>query len=91
MTIKTIDIINKQSAQGFRREILVTNSSRRPCIVGLMGATWSCELTCFLFERMPCGSIGDLLDSHSASIDWSKPRLKLATDVARGMVYLRGR
>jgi serine/threonine protein kinase len=91
VAIKTMHVINEISVQGFRQEILVTSSLRHPCIVGFVGATWSRELTCLILEWMPHGSMGDLLDSKKVPLDWSEPLLRLATDVARGMVYMHGR
>ena len=91
VAIKTMHVINEVSVQGFRAEILLTSTLRHPNIVGFVGAAWSRELTCLLLEWASNGSMGDLLASRTVTLEWNEPLLRLATDVARGMVYMHGR
>ena len=46
----------------------------------------------YLWQWVPRGSLANLLeDQKSQQLRWDDPLLKLASDIARGMVYLHGR
>jgi serine/threonine protein kinase len=44
-----------------------------------------------VLEWVPKGSLGGLLEDLALVLTWDEPLLRIATDVARGMVYLHGR
>ena len=91
VAVKTMIDINEENVKSFRREILLTATLRHPNIVAFVGACWTKELMCLVLEWVPKGSLGDMLADCSSSLSWADPLLRLAMDVARGMVYLHQR
>jgi serine/threonine protein kinase len=91
VAVKTMLTITDESVKAFRNEILLTSTLRHPNIVSSVGACWGRELTCLVLEWVPRGSLADLLEDNLLDLHWGDPLLKLAMDVARGMIYLHGR
>ena len=46
---------------------------------------------CLVLEWVAKGTLTDFLENKSLDLNWGDPLLKLAADIARGMVYLHGR
>ena len=91
VAVKTMLTITDESVKAFRDEILLTATLRRPNMVAFVGACWGADLMALCLEWVPRGSLADLLEDKSLDLHWGDPLLKLAMDVARGMIYLHGR
>jgi serine/threonine protein kinase len=91
VAVKTMLKITDVSVRAFRNEILLTATLRHPNIVSFVGACWGKDLMALVLEWVPRGSLADLLEDKSLDLHWGEPLLKLAMDVARGMIYLHGR
>jgi len=83
--------VTEENARAFRSEILLTATLKHPNIVAFVGACWSRELVALLLEWVPKGSLEDLLSQTAVNLAWNDPLLRLASDIARGMVYLHSR
>ena len=91
VAIKTMSVVNETNVINFKAEILLTATLRHPNIVVFVGACWEPTLFGLLLEWMPNGSLDDLLSDTTKVGRWDDSILLLATDIARGMVYLHGR
>jgi len=91
VAVKTMLTVTEKSVKEFRNEILLTSTLRHPNIVSFVGACWGQELICLVLEWVPRGSLADLLEDKALDLHWGEPLLRLAMDVARGMIYLHGR
>jgi hypothetical protein len=89
VAVKTIKTLNHQNMKTFRAEVLLTYSLRHPNVVTCIGACWSKKLVALVLELVPGGSLGDFL--KAPDLRWDEPLLRLATDIARGMLYLHER
>jgi len=91
VAIKTMLNVTMGSAQLFRAEILLNANLRHLNVVGFVGACWGRDLVALVLEWCPRGSLDGFLEDRARSLTWNEPMLRLATDIARGMVYLHDR
>jgi len=91
VAVKIMLSITDVSVRAFRDEILLTATLLHPNIVSFVGACWGQDLMCLVLEWVPRGSFADFLENKYLDLHWGDPLLKLAMDVARGMIYLHGR
>ena len=61
-------------------------------IIRKLGLTYVFILfSSFFLKWVPKGSLADVLEDKARKLRWDDPLLRLAMDVARGMIYLHGR
>ena len=81
--------VNEVQMRSFQAEILLTFTLHHPSIVSCVGACWSPLLVALVLEFLPKGSLDVFL--REPGLRWDEPLLHIATDIARGMVYLHER
>jgi len=86
VAVKQMRTVNEVQMRRFRADILLTSELRHPNIVSCVGACWSPSLVALVLEFIPKGSLDALL--REPGLHWGEPLLRLATEIARGMVYL---
>jgi len=57
-------------------------------IVQLKGYTWGPTMVAIIMELVDNGTLGSALLNNDVPLTWADPKLRMATDAARGMSYL---
>jgi hypothetical protein len=89
VVIKQVNISEKEGAlQEFIKEFVVMASIRHVNIIGLYGTTVMNGKRCIVMELMPDGSLDEVLWGEKKKELSQKLRLKIACDIARGVLFL---
>jgi len=90
VAIKQLTKIDDETMRAFRAEVLLMSQLRHPNIITLMGALWTEKMVGIVLEFASGGALDDALKSTKISADWTwkDPKLRIITDIARGMNYL---
>ncbi|KAI3991525.1 hypothetical protein MKX01_017144 [Papaver californicum] len=78
---------SEQLLRCFREEVLLMKRLRHPNVVLFMGEVISPQHQCIVTEFLPRGSLFQLLQRHTPTLDWER-RVQMALDIALGMNYL---
>jgi len=90
VAMKQLTKIDDETMRAFRAEVLLMSQLRHPNIITLMGALWNEKMVGIVLEFASGGALDDALKSTKITADWTwkDPKLRIITDVARGMNYL---
>ncbi|XP_044461410.1 G-type lectin S-receptor-like serine/threonine-protein kinase LECRK3 [Mangifera indica] len=80
-------MMNDSSEREFHAEMQVIGRTHHKNLVRLLGYCAEDSKRLLVYEYMSNGSLADLLFSHDKSPEWSE-RVRIALDVARGILYL---
>ena len=71
-----------------RQEGELLSKLRHPNVVQFLGVSWdSIANLCIVLEYMPRGCLSDVVNP---TMTWQDPKLRMASDIVQGVVYLHG-
>ena len=90
VAVKTMNVVEQDSLERFRAEILLLKDLRHNNIVTLVGACWERALMALVMEYCEKGMVSEVLIAEGEFFSWDDPMLKFCMDIARAMRYLHG-
>ncbi|XXG65312.1 hypothetical protein AAC387_Pa05g3045 [Persea americana] len=87
VAVKRLDGVKEEGEKEFQREISAIGRTHHRNLVRLLGFCAEGPQRLLVYEYMSNGSLADLLFRHETLPDW-KNRMRIAVDIARGILYL---
>eukprot|EP00268_Persea_americana_P020385 TRINITY_DN20587_c0_g2_i2.p1 TRINITY_DN20587_c0_g2~~TRINITY_DN20587_c0_g2_i2.p1 ORF type:complete len:453 (+),score=74.46 TRINITY_DN20587_c0_g2_i2:56-1360(+) len=87
VAVKRLDGVKEEGEKEFQREISAIGRTHHRNLVRLLGFCAEGPQRLLVYEYMSNGSLADLLFRHETLLDW-KNRMRIAVDIARGILYL---